>query len=103
MTVGSQVSIIFCFNLVTFKLHWWAAEIHGDLGAGMVQSTVVSELWAAPVSLCDRATSAKREASLAEQDTELTLRLWAAARWVLQCSYLMVEPGAGDLRSPSVS
>lgn len=49
----------------------------------MVQSTVVSELWAAPVSLRDRAMSTKREAPPAEQDTELRLRLWAAARWAL--------------------
>jgi len=54
-----------------------------DLRAGMVQSTVVSELWAAPVSLRDRAMSIKREAPPAEQDTELRLRLWAAARWAL--------------------
>lgn len=52
----------------------------------------------------------KREVQPLGQDTELKLRLQTAAKCVVQLpaaqmwySYLMVKPGAGDLRSPSVS
>lgn len=40
MIVGSQFSNLFV--LITFRLHWWAAEIPGLWGR---QSTVVSEPW----------------------------------------------------------
>lgn len=62
------------------------------------------------VTITQSSNPCKREVQPVGQDTELRLRLQAAAKHIVQlpaahmwCSYLMVKPGAGDLGSPSVS
>lgn len=105
MTVGSQVSSLFI--LITFRLHWWAAESPGWWGKNSVEHWTTGSTG---VTVWQSSNLCKREIWPVGPCTESRLRLPAAATCVVQrpaahvwCSYLMVKPGAGDLGPSSVS